>query len=123
MPKFVAHTQKGLGRGRLYEKSRKSCLARSQICWICAGECEDFSWPPDRMPFSSAVIDMALAWPSPGSPSVDHVIPISILGPDDPLLWKLDNLRPAHLKCNSARGNGKRGPAMVATKTSRNWLA
>jgi 5-methylcytosine-specific restriction protein A len=35
-----------------------------------------------------------------GERSVDHVIPRSLNGTDD-----IDNLRPAHKLCNSARGN------------------
>lgn len=35
-----------------------------------------------------------------GADSADHVVPRSKGGP----LWDLDNLRPAHLSCNKARG-------------------
>lgn len=121
MPKFVANPKKSRGRsGTLWEKNRKLCLARSNICWICANECDDFKW--DTPPFESAAIDLTLEWPHPASKSVDHVIPISMLAPDDPLLWRQENLRPAHLKCNSARGNGVRTQE-IKCKTSRNWLA
>lgn len=47
-----------------------------------------------------------------GATSVDHVVPVSLGGrPLDP-----DNLRPAHISCNSRRGNGKR-----VMSTSRQW--
>lgn len=47
-----------------------------------------------------------------GATSVDHVVPVSLGGrPLDPA-----NLRPAHISCNSRRGNGKRVMA-----TSRQW--
>jgi 5-methylcytosine-specific restriction endonuclease McrA len=126
MPKFVGTPKKSRGRsGRLWEKSRAACLSRSQICWICAGEAADaeyapFSW--DKLPFESTAIDLGLAWPNPASASVDHIIPISMLSPDDPRLWKLEFLRPSHLRCNSARGDGRNGDR-IKTVTSRNWLA
>jgi 5-methylcytosine-specific restriction endonuclease McrA len=47
-------------------------------CWLC-GE----------------AIVPALAWPNPRSPSIDHVIPLVLGGPDAP-----KNLRAAHLACN-----------------------
>ena len=126
MPRFVAQTKKGLGRSRLYERARASCLARSQVCWICSGEAADAEYAPishsGDLPYGSAAIDMSIPWPSPASASADHVIPISVLGPDDPRLWRLDNLRPAHLGCNSKRGDGSKHQ-QVQTLTSRNWLA
>jgi len=57
---------------------------------------------------------------------VDHVIPIEELAPDDPMLWRQENLKPAHLKCNSARGvtmRNKKHKKKVLCKTSRDWLA
>lgn len=125
MPKFVGKQKKSLGRGRLYAKARKTVLSRSQICWVCSGdaahiEFAPFSW--DELPFGSAAIDMSKEWPDPASASVDHEIPISMLGPEDPRLWKVEFLHPAHLKCNSARGDGRYRKEIV-TKTSRNWLA
>jgi 5-methylcytosine-specific restriction endonuclease McrA len=39
----------------------------------------------------------------PGADSVDHIIPVSRGGHDG-----LDNLRPAHSKCNGQRGNRMR---------------
>lgn len=126
MPKFVGTPKKSRGRsGRLWVKSRAACLARSQICWICSGEAGSAEYAPftwDKLPFGSAAIDLALEWPNPASASVDHVVPISQLDTNDPRLWSLDYLRPAHLRCNSARGDGRPGER-VLTKTSRNWLA
>lgn len=67
-------------------------------CWLCGH-----------------AIDLELPARHPDSFSVDHAIPLSLGGsPRDP-----DNLRPAHLSCNSARGNGaKHTPRPV---TSRRW--
>lgn len=42
--------------------------------------------------------------PLPNSPSIDHIIPLSLGGEHKP-----NNLRAAHLYCNSIRGNGGRG--------------
>ena len=36
----------------------------------------------------------------PGATTSDHIIPRSLGGDDS-----IDNLRPAHMRCNSARGN------------------
>lgn len=128
MPRFVSTPKKGHGRSRLYERARKRVLARSQVCWVCSGaaahaEYAPFSHPNGELPFGSAAIDMTLAWPHPGSASVDHEYPVSMLGPDDPRLWSEDFLHSCHLGCNSKRGNGARGPTAIATRVSRNWLA
>lgn len=49
-----------------------------------------------------------------GATTVDHVIPVSHGGPlRDPA-----NLRPAHLSCNTARGNRMRRPRQPM---SREW--
>ncbi len=121
MPRFVPSPKKSRGRsGVLWEKSRATCLSRSTLCWICAGECPDFSW--DELPFGTAAIDTTIEWPDPASKSVDHIIPISMLPPDSPLLWRQENLKPAHLRCNSARGSGRAEEA-VECRTSRDWLA
>ena len=39
-------------------------------------------------------------WPHPASPSIDHIVPVSLGGTDDAA-----NLRLTHLGCNCARGN------------------
>jgi 5-methylcytosine-specific restriction endonuclease McrA len=44
-------------------------------------------------------VDMALEWPDPKSPSLDHVQPLIFGGAHDP-----DNVRLTHLDCNVARG-------------------
>lgn len=123
MPRYTGTQKASLGRnGRLWRASRKALLARESECWICARKCPDFEWPPGEMPFESAIVDKTLKWPHPASASVDHVIPISMLGADDPRLYRLDNLRLAHLRCNSKRGDGKRLVGSKPSKTSRNWL-
>lgn len=45
-------------------------------------------------------VDMRLKHPHPGSPSIDHVTPLSKGGHDTP-----DNVQLAHLRCNSVKGN------------------
>jgi len=50
--------------------------------------------------FRSRKIDRNRKYPDPRSPSIDHIIPLS-LGGDDTAL----NKRAAHLRCNMARGN------------------
>lgn len=72
--------------GRIWQRIRRQVLATSDICWICG---------------------------KPGSSSVDHVVPVSL---DPGRALDPTNVRPAHLTCNSSRGNGRRGMA-----TSRPW--
>lgn len=50
-------------------------------------------------------IDPLLRWPHPLSWSADHIIPKSLLQPDDPRLWHISNLQAMHLRCNESRGN------------------
>lgn len=45
-------------------------------------------------------VDSALPWPDPMSPSLDHVVPLSLGGAHAP-----ENVRLAHVRCNTARGN------------------
>lgn len=45
-------------------------------------------------------VDPEVSWPHPMSPSLDHVVPLSLGGPHAP-----ENVRLAHLRCNSAKGN------------------
>lgn len=45
-------------------------------------------------------IDQTLAYPDPGSPSLDHIVPVSEGGQHT-----YANTRIAHLRCNHARGN------------------
>lgn len=58
-------------------------------------------------------INLALTWPHPRSFSIEHVRARSHDGRDT-----LANLRPAHLGCNSARGNRPAdGPARRPRRT------
>jgi hypothetical protein len=42
----------------------------------------------------------AVQWPDPGQATLDHIVPVSKGGCDDPA-----NLRLAHMGCNRSRGN------------------
>jgi hypothetical protein len=55
--------------------------------WIC------------RIPGCGLPVERGMRFPDPWSPSVDHVIPVSFGGGNDP-----ENLRLAHLVCNMRRG-------------------
>ena len=67
-------------------------------CWIC-GHVIDQSIPDPR---------------DKRARSIDHVVPLASGGaPLDVSLW-----RPAHLGCNSRRGNGR---PIVNLRTSRQW--
>lgn len=97
-------------KGRPWLRAVAELKRQSQVCWLCL-----------------EAIDMSLEFPDPGSFSADHVIPLSELDEDDPRRTKLSNLRPAHLGCNSSRGN--RNPAEIIAHqeelevtTSRDWL-
>lgn len=65
--------------------------------------CERDGW---RCHICQRPINHRLKWPNSRSASIDHVIPISQGGTNDP-----QNLRAAHLRCNSKRCN--RGPAQL----------
>lgn len=55
-------------------------------------------------------IDAALAWPDPGSRSIDHILPLSMGG-----LHDQGNAQWAHLVCNMRKGNRlSENPALVA---------
>jgi 5-methylcytosine-specific restriction endonuclease McrA len=83
--------------GRPYRRVRAQVLAECAVCWIC-GRGIDLTLPP-RHPMSA---------------TTDHVIPLSLGGdPLDPA-----NQRPAHYRCNSARGNRAVRPRL---STSRAW--
>lgn len=78
--------------GRPWRRIRAQVLAASNICWLCG---------------------------KPGATTVDHVVPVSKLPHDHPLVRDPANLRPAHTSCNSARGNRTtKGPTLP---TSRRW--
>lgn len=68
------------------------------ICWLCGKP-----------------IDMGLDRTHPMSWTVDHVQPLSLY-PE--LALDMGNMREAHRRCNSARGQGNRGNK---GKISRNW--
>jgi 5-methylcytosine-specific restriction endonuclease McrA len=54
--------------------------------WIC-GLCRE-------------AIDPTLTWPAPGSPSVDHIVPLNAGGDHS-----YANCQPAHLGCNASKGD------------------
>lgn len=67
-----------------YEKNKKRLLANHPPCAICGKE-----------------IDYDARFPAPLSPTVDHIIPISLGGhPSD-----IENLQPAHFCCNRAKAD------------------
>lgn len=52
-----------------------------------------------RCGICGADIDPAIAWPDPRAATIDHVAPVVLGGSDTP-----ENVRPAHLRCNSVAG-------------------
>ena len=76
--------------------------ASESVCWICG----DY-------------IDKRLPARHPESFSVDHVVPLMAGGAP----VARGNVRAAHYRCNSARGNRMRAEATRARmlKTSRRW--
>lgn len=73
-------------RGRPWNRKRRAVLASSTTCWLCG---------------------------LPGADTVDHVVPRSMGGTDEP--W---NLRPAHQRCNSRRGTKAN---VTPSRRSRRW--
>jgi 5-methylcytosine-specific restriction endonuclease McrA len=86
-------TIKGAERAQIAELVRETY---GSVCWLC------------HKPIPGPV-------PMPGGRfSVDHVIPDSLEGGHD-----IANLRPAHLACNSSRGNRPR--KSVPLPRRRSW--
>lgn len=95
---------------------------------VCSCGCDYIPWPSlaysKRLALAAAVEAeygricwLCLRPIAPGAYSVDHVIPDSRHGGHD-----LSNLRPAHGRCNSARGNRSRKPLAAAlTAARRSW--
>ncbi|MEA1795126.1 HNH endonuclease [Rhodococcus qingshengii] len=101
----MAQTPRSKGRtGRPYRRAVERVKRRSQVCWLC-----------------NEAIDMSLKWPDPMSFSADHVESVKSLPPNDPKLTDPKNLMPAHLSCNSRRGDGSR-EAPRQLRWSRQWL-
>ena len=98
----VPAVQPAAGHGRTSRRFRslRENLRRQKLpCHLC-----------------SQPIDYTLDWPHPGSFTVDHRKPLSTHPhlAEDPR-----NLAPAHLDCNSSRGN--RQPPAPLGATSRDW--
>lgn len=70
-------------------------------------------------------IDPDLAWPHPGSLSIDHRTPISKGG----ALFSQENLTTVHLRCNQSKGSRVDEPRPdptgcdTITHSSRDWLS
>ena len=56
-----------------------------------------------RCQLCHAVVDRSLAYPSPGSVSIDHAIPLALGGEHEPFNWQT-----AHLACNVEKGARER---------------
>lgn len=67
-----------------FERNKKQILISQTICGICGKP-----------------VDKSLKYPHPGSPTVDHIIPVDKGG--DPSA--LSNLQLAHMKCNRAKSD------------------
>jgi len=76
---------------RPFDRLRQQVLARDQ--WLC-------QVPHCRLP-TRAILRAARWHMDPWSASVDMIIPKSMNGDDR----DINNLRSAHVSCNSARGN------------------
>lgn len=71
------------------------------VCWLCRGP-----------------IDRRLPAKHADSWTADHVIPL-IEAPH--LAMEPSNIRPAHRRCNSAKGDGRRRQGGPPPKASRHW--
>ncbi|QIS16485.1 HNH endonuclease [Nocardia arthritidis] len=85
---------------RAYRRAKDKLRRQSQICHLCGG-----------------VIDLKLSTEYPNHPdawTADHITPRSRGG------HLLGEMKAAHRRCNSARGN--RPPEQVQLPTSRVWV-
>lgn len=81
-------------RRRVQKPVRQRVLRRDDwTCYLCR-----------------SAIDPSLVWPHPRSGTVDHVIPVSAGGSDDP-----SNLRATHWHCNEEKGDRLLGIEMGFT--------
>ncbi len=83
--------------GRPWLRIRRQILAQGRPCWLCGQD-----------------IDPSLPRQHPWSFTVDHIQPLSRGGS----ARDLDNLAPAHARCNSRRGSRVRVQPLI---TSRRW--
>lgn len=92
---------------------------RGLPAYLCPCGCEYVPWPGlsyTRRSAITAAVELTygrICWLckrpiGPGEFSTDHVVPDSKHGGHD-----LANLRPAHARCNSARGNRPRKPSLA----------
>lgn len=90
---------RNLGRsGRPYRRFRLLVLKTyGNVCYLCG-----------------RAIDLDLPARHPESWTVEHLDPVSLGG----AVLDLDRARPAHYRCNSARGNR---PITTAMRTSTDW--
>jgi len=95
-------------------KRRETYAGRKLIAAVRA------MWPTGPCHLCARPIDPALVYPDPGSWTADHVVAVVDGGRDE---W--DNLRPAHLGCNSSAGatlgNRRRGHRSPLGARSRQW--
>lgn len=86
-------------RSRQNRNHRRRALLKAEDC-----EVVDRNKVGDRDGWRCGIcrlkVDRDLAYPHPRSPSLDHVIPLSLQGPHT-----YANTRIAHLKCNTDRSN------------------
>lgn len=94
----VAKSRSGLDH-RAYRRATKRLRATNATCWICG-----------------TPIDRTLPYTHPMSWTADHVKPRSKGG----ALIDTTNLRAAHRRCNSARGNRESTKADIMP-TTRTW--
>jgi len=87
-------------QGRPWRRLQKRVIRDNDLCWICG-----------------QLVDKSVRWPDPMSASVDHVIPLTMGGE----LADPGNVRLAHMRCNSSRGNGSRRARRVELPQSRRW--
>lgn len=94
---MTQHIRNGKGHRAYRAKARRLKRSGSLICWLC-----------------NDPIDPDLPREDPMSWTADHVIPLAQGGS------LTGELRPAHNRCNAARGDGSR--ELPPLRTSRCWL-
>ncbi len=101
-PKYCPTCRQTNERAKDRERNRQRRLVKRGQPYIFVNDLDIFKRDDWICQLCGTPIDSRIEWPAPASPSIDHIIPISLGGEHI-----VENLQAAHLGCNSRKGNRK----------------